>query len=92
MEEIFEMLQDLGGGCYSHYFLANKGTGGFCPILSFSRLNACCQFRMENLISQKKSVSLGYYEGLVDLRDAYLHVPIHPYHWWYLLRLPPGTQ
>ncbi len=37
--EIVNLLQDQGG-FYSHYFLATKHTGGFCPILNLRGLNS----------------------------------------------------
>ena len=75
------------GGFYSHYFLATKRTGGFQPILNLCRLNSFIgvgKFRMETLTSILQGLHKGWWMVSLDLKDAYLHVAIHPSHWGYL--------
>ena len=75
--------QKRGGGYYSHYFLASKKTGGFRPILNLRGLNAYLlveKFRMETLASILRDLQQGVWMISLDLKDAYLHVPIIPPH------------
>ena len=68
-------------GFYSTYFLVPKKDGGFRPILNLRDLNACIEvptFRMETLRSVIASVQVGDWLSSIDLKDAYLHVPMHP--------------
>ncbi len=84
------------GGFYSHYFLATKRTGGFCPILNLRGLNSfirVAKFCMETLTSILQGLHKGWWMWSLDLKDAYLHVPIHISHWqdlWFALRSPAG--
>ncbi len=84
--ETVQLSQDQGG-FYSHYFLATKRTGGFRPILNLRGLNTylrVSKFRMETLSSIIQGLHPGWWMVSLDLKDAYLHVPIHPSHWRYL--------
>ena len=84
--EIVDLSQDQGR-FYSHYFLATKRTGGFCPILNLRRLNLfvrVAKFCMETLTSVLQGLHKGWWVVSLDLKDAYLHVPIHPSYWQYL--------
>ena len=70
-------------GFYSQYFLVPKASGGLRPILDLRRLNAYVKtlpFRMLTSAQVLSSVSEGEWFTLVDLKDAYFHVPIHPLH------------
>ena len=77
------------GGCtaaagpgvfYSHHFLAINHTGGICPILNLSGLNT---------FTWRPSIIQGLHNGWwivsLDWKDAYLHMPINPSHWLYVL-------
>ncbi|XP_067652431.1 uncharacterized protein [Haliotis asinina] len=67
-------------GFYSTYFLVTKEDGGFRPILNLKGLNKFIEvpsFRMETLRSVISSVETGDWLTSIDLKDAYLHVPIH---------------
>ncbi|XP_067659472.1 uncharacterized protein [Haliotis asinina] len=67
-------------GFYSTYFLVTKKDGGFRPILNLKGLNKFIEvpsFRMETLRSVISSVETGDWLTSIDLKDAYLHVPIH---------------
>ena len=70
-------------GFFSHYFLAPKKDGSWRPILDLKRLNLyirCEKFRMETLTSVLQAVQPGDWMISLDLKDAYLHVPIAPGH------------
>ncbi len=71
------------GGFYYHYFLATKRTGGFHPILNLHGLNSfirVAKFRMETLTSILQGLHKGWWMLSLELKDAYLHVLIHPSH------------
>ena len=70
-------------GFYSRYFLVPKASGGLRPILDLRRLNTYVKvlpFKMLTSTQVLSSVSEGEWFTLVDLKDAYFHVPIHPLH------------
>ena len=49
---------------------------------------------MKTLKSIIQGLHPGWWIVLLDLKDAYLHVPIHPSHWqylWFALRNPPAA-
>ena len=74
-------------GYYSHYFLAPKKDGSWRPILNLKGLNLHLRrdkFRMETLTSILQCVHHGDWMYSLDLKDAYLHVPILPTHRKYL--------
>jgi hypothetical protein len=84
-------------GYYSHYFLAPR-QGGWSPILNLSApehlLVQCDNFRMETLKAILAGLSPGDWMFSLDLKDAYLHVPIFPAHRKYLrfaFRNPQGV-
>ncbi len=84
--ETVDLSRDQGV-FYSYYFLATKRTGGFCPILKLRGLNTylrATKFCMEALTSILQGLHQGWWMVPLDLKDAYLHVPIHPSHWRYL--------
>ena len=67
-------------GFYSTYFLVPKKDGGFMPILNLKGLNRMIEvhsFKMVTLRSVIASVQAGNWLMSIDLKDAYLHVPIH---------------
>ncbi len=48
---------------------------------------------METLTFILQGLHKGWWMVSLDLKDTYLHVPIHPSHWWFLrfaLRSPAG--
>ena len=70
-------------GFYSVYFLVPKSNGSLRPILDLRRLNAFIKrlpFKMLTSAEVLQSVSAGEWFTLIDLEDAYFHVPIHPDH------------
>lgn len=71
----------LTPGYYSRVFVAAKASGAWRPIIDLSRLNLHVQFtkfHMETPQSVLRSIRTGDWMVSVDLRDAYLQVPMHP--------------
>ncbi len=67
-------------GFYNHLFLVQKSSGDQRPVLDLSRLNKFLKipkFRMESNRTVRKSIRPGDWAILIDLKDAYLHIPIH---------------
>ena len=80
-------------GYYSTYFLVPKKDGGMRPILNlkaFNRVVRKTTFRMETLRSILSITYQGLWLASIDLKDAYLHVPIRPGHSRYLRFLWQG--
>ena len=68
-------------GYYSHMFVVTKVSGGWRPIIDLSTLNlsvVVSKFLMETAQSVLHSVRRGDWMVSIDLKDAYLQVPIHP--------------
>ena len=68
-------------GYYSRMFVVSKASGGWRPIIDLSALNHHVQktkFRMETVQSVLSSVRRNDWMVSLDLKDAYLQVPIHP--------------
>ncbi|XP_028302785.1 uncharacterized protein LOC114463411 [Gouania willdenowi] len=68
---------------YSTYFLVPKKEGRFRPILDLRGLNRFLKvlpFHMLRVADVLRTVSAGDWLVMVDLKDAYFHVPIAPHH------------
>ncbi len=68
-------------GYYSTYFLTTKKDGSLRPILNLKKFNKYLvkeKFRMETLKQILSTLDMNDWLVSVDLKDAYLHVPIHP--------------
>ena len=68
-------------GFYSHLFVVMKASGSWRPVIGLSTLNLRAHktpFKMETLQSVLLSVRSGDWMASIDLKDAYLQVPIHP--------------
>lgn len=79
--------ESIGQGFYSTFFTVPKKTGGFRPILNLKPLNLFVNrkgFKLDSLGSVKLLLRPGDFTTSLDLKDAYLHVPIHPAHYKYL--------
>ena len=68
-------------GFYSRVFVVMKASGLWRPVIDLSTLNLrVCKtlFKMETLQSVLLSVRSGDWMVSINLKDAYLQVPIHP--------------
>ncbi|XP_018409532.1 PREDICTED: breast cancer type 2 susceptibility protein [Nanorana parkeri] len=66
-------------GFYSHVFLRKKPSGGFRVILNLKPLNKVVRykrFRMESIYTIRELLLPAMFLATVDLRDAYLHIPM----------------
>ena len=66
---------------YSLLFLVPKPHQRWRPVIDLSRLNTFLlveKFKMETPESIRTSLIQGEWVSLIDLSDAYLHIPIHP--------------
>lgn len=75
--------QFRGRGFYSRYFLTEKKSGGWRPILDLRGLNRYLwryRFRMVTLATIIPALHSGDWFTSLDLQDAYFHVAIHPAH------------
>ena len=66
---------------YSRLFVVMKASGSWRPVIDLSLLNLKVQktsFKMETLQSVLLSVWPGFWMMSLDLKDAYLQVPMHP--------------
>ena len=78
----------------STFFLASKKTGDWWPIINLRPLNFYIKpkhFRMESLSTVLQSLPTGWWATSIDLKDAYLHVPIHIGHREFLQFIYRGT-
>ncbi len=88
-KEAVEVIHRLESspGYFSHYFLALKKTGDLWPILNhqglnkFLRVGALFAWKLSPLLFRIYTPVGGW---SLDLKDAYLHMPIHRSHWRYL--------
>ena len=68
-------------GFYSRLFVVMKASGSWRPVIDLSLLNLRIlktSFKMETLQSVMLSVQPGDWMVSLDLKDAYLQVPMHP--------------
>ena len=76
-----------GQGFYSTFFIVPKKDGGLRPILNLKLLNVYMEkshFKMETLRSIIQALRVGEWGSTLDLRDAYLQIPMFPPHRKYL--------
>ena len=76
-----EIAPLLSPGFYSRLFVVMKVSGAWRPVIDLSILNLRIQqtsFKMETLQSVLLSVHPGDWMVSLDLKDAYLQVPMHP--------------
>ena len=70
-----------GLGFYSTFFIVPKKDGGHRPILNLKPLNVYLKnqhFKMETLRSIIQALEQGDWAVSLDLKDAYLHIPMYP--------------
>ena len=86
-----ERVKDRNRGFYSNIFLVAKKDGGLRPVINLSGLNVYIKkktFRMASLKDVSQSLRRGDWAATIDLKEAYLHVPIAAQHrrflrfWW----------
>ena len=68
-------------GFYSRLFVVWKTSGSWRPVIDLSTLNLfvdVSHFRMETIQSVLLSVRQGDWMASIDLKEAYLQVPVHP--------------
>ena len=68
-------------GFYSCLFVVWKTSGSWRPVIDLSTLNLfvdVSHFRMETIQSVLLSVRQGDWMASIDLKEAYLQVPVHP--------------
>ena len=66
---------------HSTFFLTTKKTGEWRPILNLKRLNKFIRppsFKMESLAAVLPELRQQWWAVTLDLKDAYLHVAVHP--------------
>ena len=67
-------------GFYSRMFVIPKASGGWrltIDLSPFNRFEWITKFRMETAASVLQSIREGDWMVLLDLKDAYFHIPIH---------------
>ena len=68
-------------GFYSRLFLVWKTSGSWRPVIDLSTLNLyvdVSHFKMETIQSVLLSVRQGDWMASIDLKEAYLKIPVHP--------------
>ena len=68
-------------GFYSRLFVVWKTSGSWRPVIDLSTLNLfvdVSHFRMETIQSVLLSVRRGDWMASIDLKEAYLQIPVHP--------------
>ena len=68
-------------GFYSRLFVVWKTSGSWRPVIDLSTLDLyvdVAHFRMETIQSVLLSVRQGDWMASIDLKEAYLEVPVHP--------------
>ena len=76
-----ELAPLLSPGFYSRLFVVWKTSRSWRPVIDLSLLNRFVDvsyFRMETIQSVLLSVRQGDWMASIDLREAYLQVPVHP--------------
>lgn len=79
--------QEIQEGFYSTFFLVTKKNGQVRPVINLKPLNAYVRkqhFKMDTLAKVLNLVKPNMWAISLDLKDAYLHVPIHKNHRKYL--------
>lgn len=70
-------------GFFSPMFTVPKKDGGWRPIINLKRLNTYLEvphFKMEGINTLKDVLQKNDFMGKIDLKDAYLTVPVSPHH------------
>ena len=73
---------------FSRVFLVPKKNGKLRLVIDLSLLNPwlqCPNFQMDHAQVIRDAISPGMWATSIDLSDAYLHIPIHPLYWKFLV-------
>ena len=84
-----------GPGYYSRVFVVSKANGGWRPIIDLSVLNhyvVKTKFKMESNQSVLRSIRRNDWMVTIDLKDAYLQIPVHPSSRRYLRFVSPDGR
>ena len=76
-----EQAPSEGPGFYSRLFVVLKASGAWRPILDLKLLNKFVdktRFRMETIQSVLSAIRRNDWMISIDLKDAYLQIPVHP--------------
>ena len=76
-----ELVRLPSPGFYSRLFVVWKTSGSWRPVIDLSHLNRfvdVSHFQMETIQSVLLSVRQGDWMASIDLKEAYLQVPVHP--------------
>ena len=79
-QAIVRLTPPLSPGFYSSVFVVPKKDGGWRPISNLRELNRYVispHFKMENISNLKDVILPGDWMCKIDLKDAYLSVPLH---------------
>lgn len=74
-------LVTSGEGFVSSLFVIPKASGGFRPVINLKPLNRSVvyrHFKMEGIETVRNLIRKGDYMAKIDLKDAFLSVPVHP--------------
>lgn len=80
-EKAIRPIQEEGDGFYRSLFVVPKKSGGFRPIINLKRLNSFIRFehfKMEGMDSVKNLIRFNDFMVKLDLKDAYLTIPVDP--------------
>ena len=82
-------LDPLSPGFYNRLFVVQKASGSWRPVIDLSHLNKFVfqtRFKMKSNQSVLRSVQKFDWVVSIDVKDAYLQVPVHPdsrkFLWW----------
>ena len=80
-KKAIEIVHKPGHAWYSLVFLVPKKNGKMRPVFDLSALNRHLKipkFRMESALTVMSAMRQHLWAVSLDIKDAYLHVPIHP--------------
>ena len=79
--EAVERVPSPDPGFYSRLFVVLKASGSWRPVIDLKKLNGSIKktrFRMETVQSVLSSIRRNDWMVSIDLKEAYLQIPVHP--------------